>query len=641
MSVEDVGLISEHEPRGAAESKAPGYQPTDEEQKAIKMAEMLYQKAKNGRKEFDRKWVDFYRMFRGKQWKEQRPSYRHSEVINLIFRAIQSEVPLLTDALPKPQFDPENPNDYELSQILNKVMESDWAYNNWTYKFTEVLYDSHIGGTGLAGMGFDPEACNGLGSVQFQSEDFFYQFPDPAARNVNEKSRFYVDATPVDVEVLKQEYPQVARFLKADLTDLMKKSEPGDDMLRYKAPNNDRMVYEGSSPYDLGSKQEALKITVWVKDTESVMEELKEVDPATGLETVTQVERLKYPMGRKIVVVSKVLCEDRPMDESQEPEGKFPRLRLQNYISPRDFWGISEVEQLESPQKIFNKLVSFSLDVLTLMGNPVWVVDNTSGVDTDNLYNRPGLIIEKDPGSEVRREPGVELQGWVMPFVDRMKLWFDDISGSNDVSRGVKPEGVTAASAIEALQEAQQTRQRQKARNIDAFMQEFGQMYLGYVFENYTIPRIYRVTDNQNVTKYFKFHVDNIVDPVTNETKRIFRVNDYVPRVDPMTGAPMGGYAEAQERQYEAQGRFDVKIGTGSALPFEKTRIEQQSYNLFDRGIIDAEEVLNNIKYPNAAAVLARMQQKAMMQAQAQAMPTTAPGPEQAPAAPPPPAPAA
>ena len=63
---------------------------------------------------------------------------------------------------------------------------------------------------------------------------------------------------------------------------------------------------------------------------------------------------------------------------------------------------------------------------------------------------------------------------------------------------------------------------------------------------------------------------------------------------------------------------FDVKINTGSSLPFEKSRVEQTSFNLFDRGVIDAEELLKNIKYPNAEQVLKRMAEKAAQQAQAQ-----------------------
>ena len=622
MSEETTRMLSEHESPFSVQKAPVGYEPTESEEKTIKLVDRLFQRAKNARKAYDEKWLDYYRMFRGKQWKDARPSYRHSEVINLIFRAIQSEVPILTDALPKPTFIPQEPSDFELAEILNEVMDSDWTYNNWAYTFTECLYDSHLYGNGFGRMLYDSEACDGLGGIAFDSADPFYQFPDPQSQDVNKKSRYYIEAEPVDVEILKQKYPDKAQFIKADITDVSKRDKQLSEQVRYKSPTDNRTVLEGSSAYDLDSKNEALEITCYALDVETIEEELKETD-AQGLEKVMYLKRLKYPNGRKMVLVNGVLCHDGEIDLEDR---KFPYIKLTNYILPREFWGISEVEQLESPQKIFNKLVSFTLDVLTLMGNPIWIVDNTSGVDTDNLFNRPGLIVEKDPGSEVRREEGVQLQPYVLQMIDRMKQWFDDISGSNDVSRGVRPEGVTAASAIEALQDAAQTRLRQKTRNIDAFMQNFGQMYLSRAFQYYNSPRVFKITNDQNVTKYFKFHIDQVdemgPDGVSTGQKQ------KVARVRPFQQGADGKYYLGEEKQYDARRKFDVKIGTGSSLPFEKSRIESQSYNLFDRGIIDAEEVLKNIKYPNAEAIAKRMAEKQMQQAQAQAQGQGQPPPQ-------------
>lgn len=623
---ETTRMLSEHESRNSSASGPIGYEPTEDEEKAIKLVDKLFQRAKNARKGYDEKWLDNYRMFRGKQWKDARPSYRHSEVINLIFRAIQSEVPILTDALPRPEFIPTEPNDFELAKILNDVLDSDWTHNNWSYNFTESLYDSHLYGNGFGCMHYDEEKDNGVGGVCYKSADPFYQFPDPYSKNVNEESRFYIEAEPVDIEVLKQRYPDQAQYLKADVLDISRRDKQLSEQVRYKSPTDNRTVLEGNSAYDLDARNEALEICCYVKDMESVEEEMKEAGD-DGVEKTLFVKKLKYPQGRKLIIVNGVLCADGPIDYD---DGKFPYLRLTNYILPREFWGMSEVEQLESPQKIFNKLLSFSLDVLTLMGNPVWVVDNTSGVDTDNLFNRPGLIIEKEPGSEVRREEGVQLQPYVLQMIDRMKGWFDDISGSNDVSRGVKPEGVTAASAIEALQDAAQTRLRQKTKNIDAFMQDFGQMYISRVFQYYNAPRIFRVTDNENATRYFKFHVDtkDEIDPVTGAPTgnqvRVAKVRNYSQGAD-------GKHYLGDEKEYEIRQRFDVKIATGSALPFEKGRIEQQSLNLFDRGIIDAEEVLKNIRYPNAESLMKRMAEKA-----AQAAANQPPGPAPKSGGPPP-----
>jgi len=607
---EVMPVPSEHQ---AIDSKVVGagaptnYTPSEKEKKALKLVRKLFKKAKEEKAYYDKDFLKYYQFFRGKQWPEARPSYRHSDVINLVFRTIQSDVPILADTRPKIEFLPQEPSDLPLAKILNQVIASDWEKYNWLNTLTECLYDAHIFGTTIAEMSFDPELENGLGAITFKSMDPFEAYPDPEAEDIKEhrNCKYFQRAEPMSIERIKKKWPKKGKYVKGDVIDWVDRKEKTNiDQIRFRSPTDNRTIVEGQRTLDT-ERNKSLVITTYIMDRTSFKnEEVISVNEA-GEEVTEFVQKLKYPRGRKIVIAGGIVLED---GENEFDDGKYPYARMQNYMLPREFWGVSEVEQLESPQKIFNKLVSFSLDVLTLMGNPVWIVDKSSGIDTDNLINRPGLIIEKQPGTEVRREAGTSLQPYILQLIDRMKLWFDDISGSNDVSRGAQPTGITAAAAIEALQEASNTRLRQKGRFIDAFLQDLGQLYVSRVFQYYKAPRIVRLTNNQGAQQFFSF---NIEDRETEDgSQKVAVVSDILLNKDLSTR-----YGDTKEFALSAQ--FDIKVNTGSSLPFQKATKKQELLNLFDRGIIDEEEVLNGLDYPNKDAVLQRLQER--MQAQAMA----------------------
>jgi hypothetical protein len=600
-----------------------GYTPTPEEKRAIKLVNRLFEKAKKHRAKYDERWMDYYKMFRGKQWKEQRPTYRHSEVINMIFQHIQSVVPILSDARQRFEFLPEEPTDLEFARILDQVAESDWVRGNWSYRLTEILYDAHFFGTGLAEICYDPKARDGLGAPDFKSVDPLYCFPDPDAFDVNERCGFFIYAEPMDIERLRKKWPDKAQWIKSDLMDLMNEDKTDITEIKYRSPVDSTVAITGQNTDIYKGQDKALEITCYIKSDEVEEIEKKTFDEATGEPRIEYEQRLKYPNGRKIVLAGSVVVFDGP---NPYEDGLFPYARFVNYIDPRTFWGISEVEVLESPQKTFNKLVSFALDVLTLTGNPVWIVSTDSDVDADNLFNRPGLVIEKAPGSEVRREEGVQLQPYVLQLIDRMREWFNESGGSQDITRGVKPEGITAASAISQLQEAAQTRIRQKSRNLDACLQASGQLYKNRVLQFTTAPQIVRVTNDQAATKYFKFHVENREQP-DGSIQKVGIVRDYLenPETGQMSESP-------QAKEFIIRGNFDVRVSTGSALPFAKDQKFNKARQMFLDGVIDEEEYLKAADYPNWEAVLQRVQEKKAQEAQAQ---MAAKG---APAGPPPPA---
>lgn len=599
-------LLQEHEPapkNKATKENEGAYIPTEEERKTIKLVNKIFEKNKKARSKYDSKWADFYRMFRGKQWKDRRPSYRSSEVINLVFQTIQGFVPIMTDSKPRFEYLPENPADIPLADIINEVTEWDWARKNWLMNITEMLYDCHFYGTGLTMLDFDPKGDDGLGSIDLNTQDPFYVFPDPNAPTPNHRrAKNLLIAEPMDLELIRQLFPEKGKLVKADLKgiEILDKSQQKE--IRYKSPS-DNVIVTSESVDDNTNKEKAVLMTLFLKDDDYEETEEIRVNPETGMEDKVYIQKLKYPKGRLIQMASNVVLKDT---ELPLEDGFFPIQKCVNYIDPREFWGISEIEQIESTQKLFNKTLSFAMDVMNLMGNPVWIVDTTSEVDTDQLINRPGLVVEKAPGSEVRREMGVPLQPFVMQLLDTFKTMHDGVAGSQDVSRGINPTGVTAASAIESLMQASLTRIRQKSRNLDAYLQDLGQHYLSFVLQYYTYPRIVRITDKNNpeLTKYFKFAIEDVEDE-NGESRKIAKVRQFSSSDQ---GAMLG-----EEQVYEINGKFDVKVSTGSSLPFSKMEKENRLFQLYDRKLIDAEEVLKGLDYPNYQGVLERLARQAPM----------------------------
>jgi len=595
-------IINEHESSKPEVPDQPDsgdlYQPTDAERRTIKLVEKIFMRSKRWRSQYDKNWMNNYKMFRGQQWREQRPSYRHSEVINLIFQSIQGSVPILTDTRPRWEYLPQDPSDREFAEIMTDIAEADWIKNNWLMTLTESVYDAHFYGTGFLSLTYDSKAKAMDGDICFESTDPFSAYPDPSAIDVNKKGRSFIEAKPVDVSCVRREYPELGRFVKADIVDAIRNERTElEPIYQLRLP-----IDETKSMRESGHNMESLLDQKCLKKTVYLHSDEYETDPVTGQRT------LKYPNGRKIVVAGGVLLEDGP---NPYEDGKFPYSRLVNYMLPREFWGISDVEQLESPQKIFNKLVSFSLDVLTLMGNPIWVIDGESGIDTDNLINSPGLIVEKNKGSEVRREEGVQLQPYVLNLIDRMKEWFDGISGISDAS---PPPGVTAAQAIDSLQESSLTRLRLKSRFLDAVLQDAGQMYLSRVLQYRDVPTVVRLTNNQGAARYFKFHVKQQVDEM-GQPLMDDRGNPVRSAVIQHMG-PDGGYME--QKEIPIKGSLDVKVTTGTTMPLMKEKSYRRAMELFQAGILDQQEVLKSAEWPNYQSVMERMQQQAQAAAQAQ-----------------------
>jgi hypothetical protein len=604
------------DPTGAkkeGEKKKNSDEQSVEDRKTVKMVEQLFSTAKRARMNVDKDWIENYKFFRGKQWKEKRPSYRHSEVLNFIHAAIQTIIPILTDSRPTIETIPENPSDFEFSQIMTQVLRAKWDRDGFAQIVAEAIIDACIYGTSISEQPWNPDLLQGLGDYEFKTVDPIYCYPNPNARDINGTDNdYFITAIPKDLNELKRKYPSKAHLLKSDLSDIdMAKTAKLDmDDFRIRSATDNLSLVQGERVQDQEMPDQVLELTLWINDNGLIEEEIeqktKDGKKIKGFRT-----RKKYPNGRKIVIANKVLLED---EENPYLDGKFPYAKLVDYIMPREFWGQGEVEQLKGPQMLINKLMSYTMDILSIMGNPVWKNPTGSGVFSDSLTNEPGLVVDYVEGFEPRRERGADVQASVFQAFDRLRDVFDTISGVNEVTQGAQPRNASGV-AIDSLMEAAQTKLRLKGRNIEAWLTRVGQQFGSRILQFYSVPRIIRITENENAEKYFRVAIDAVTDEAGEET-RVATIQRF--ESDP-NDLESNEILQQEPIQYEIKGNLDVKISIGSTLPFARAKKEARAEKLYGLGIYDVEDLLNDMEHPRKEQILEKFNRRQLAAAQAEA----------------------
>ena len=381
------------------------------------------------------RWLNYLNAWDNSLYENQSaPSYKTNHVSNFIYSTIESMRPILFDQNPKFEAIPVTADAMPYSNDITTILDWEWHRTNMQELCLANSIYTFTLGTSIIMLKYDYNK-NSKSSVDGEVTPIkvspFNLFPDPLATCVDD-AEYLVYADYVHVNKLKQIYPEKAeRLFGADI--------------QYSELVNER---------NDGAKvdNQVLLLEVWCRDYATIEDEDEE-----GNKTKKQ----KYPNGRVIITAPELglVFEDK---ENPYNTGRFPFFLFKDIDVPFQFWGEGEVKWLLSPQNQANDLYNQILDNAKHTGNAQWIIDKNAGIPKGELTNRPGLIIRKNPGSEVRRDSPPSMPMYVSEMINTLKNDIEVVSGVHDVTRGQTPSGIQSASAIQALQEAAQTRIRLK-----------------------------------------------------------------------------------------------------------------------------------------------------------------------------------
>lgn len=407
-------------------------------EKEKKLADETFQKYKAAmlaKESYTTRWMQYLNAWNNELYEDESgPSYKTNHVSNFIYSTIESMRPILFDQNPRFEAIPINAEGMDYSNDITAILDWEWHRSNMQeICLANSIYTFAIG-TSVIMLKYeykDGYKSNVDGDVVPTAVSPFNLYPDPLATSI-EDAEYLIYADYVHVNKLKERYPDKAEFIVGG-------------QIQFPELINDRNENSRIT-------NQVLVLEMYCRDYTTI-----EVEEEDGVKK----KKRKFPNGRVIITAPEIgiVLEDK---ENPYHTGRFPFFLFKDIDVPFQFWGEGEIKWLLSPQKQANDLYNQIIDNAKHTANMQWVIDKNSGIPQGQLTNRPGLIIRKNPQTEVSRPSPPTMPMYVQQMIDTLKGDIEVISGVHDVTRGQTPSGIQSAAAIVALQESAQIRIRLK-----------------------------------------------------------------------------------------------------------------------------------------------------------------------------------
>ncbi|MBP5462630.1 MAG: hypothetical protein J6Y20_10965 [Lachnospiraceae bacterium] len=366
------------------------------------------------------------------------------------------------EAYPEPNILPREPDDEEEAKKLSSIIPVVMEQNQCEDVYSDALWAKLKTGTGVYKVVWDASKLNGLGDIAIQEVDLLNLFWEPGVTDIQD-SKYFFHTQLVDNEILESQYPQTKDNLK------------GTTFTATKFLYDDNVSTDGKSTViDCYYKK-------W--DGRPILHYVKYVNDIVLYSTENEGKTL-YDHGMYPFVFDKLfpvegspcgygfvdLCENAQtgidlMDTAfirNTMAGSLPR-----YFKRQD-GGINEEEFLD-------------------LSKPLVTVDGNLGEDAIRIIEHRTL------------------EGNYINYLQSRVNELRETSGNTETATGSTSQGVTAASAIAALQEASGKGSRDSTRTSYRAYSEVINLVIELIRQFYDIPRQFRIVGESGAQEFTSF----------------------------------------------------------------------------------------------------------------------------------------
>lgn len=391
-------------------------------------------------------------------------------------------------AYPAPAIRPREPDDREEAAKLSSVLPVILEQNDFEEVYSDSQWTKLKQGTLIWHVKWDSSKLNGLGDISVQPVDILSFFWEPGVRDIQKSKNIFLTEM-VDNDLLIAKYPELEGKLNSN-TQLQQKYNT-DDVISFDGKS---MVVDWYyKKYQDG--RQVLHFAKLVGDT---------VLQSTENDTEQKFDTLTLPDGR--VVQQPV---GRPMAETGlYDDGEYPFVVDALFPVEGSIAGYGYIDIGKSTQEQIDRMNQAIVKNAIMATTPRWFKRSDGSVNEQEFadWTKPFVHVDGNLGQDslVPIQVNMLNSNYIAVLQNKIEelKW---TTGNTDVNNGATSSGVTAASAIAALQEASGRSSKDSTKSAYRAYARMIRMVIERIRQFYDLPRQFRIIGQRGAEQFVQY----------------------------------------------------------------------------------------------------------------------------------------
>lgn len=513
----------------------------------IRKASQILRKYKEGKTNLEKKIIANEQFWKLRQWNYMNaPEEDFKPATAWLWSCIQSRYSDAMDSYPTCNFQPRQRDDVEEAKKLSSIVPIILEQNRYEETYSDIVWYTLKHGGSVQGIFWDGTKHNGIGDITVNKIDFLNIFWESGVTNIQESENVFTTEL-MNKKLLEQRYPECKGKLKNDKISIAKYLY--DDNV----DTTDKAVVVDWYYHSYVNGKKTLQyvkfvddIVLYATENDDKVEEKITVDPQTGIP-------ITVPIGKS-------MAERGLYDHAMYP---FVTMSLYPIEGSLCGYGLTDIGR--DTQLVIDKLNKAIVENAIVGSKPRYFIKDDGSINEKEYaeIDKPFIHSQRNVNDETIKP--VDTKSLDPIYVNFLTQKIDElkyITSNQDVGNGIAPSGITAGSAISALQESQGKNARSSNKAFHRAFREVAYHIVELIRQFYDVPRTFRINPDGMGEQFVEY--DNS-------------------RIKPQMQQTMG----------ESMGlrlpEFDIEVTSEKANPYKKMEINELALNFYTQGFFNPQ----------------------------------------------------